>query len=79
MPLVRSTVFNLTWYYYSYSHIYDEPTRLTQLAGGASAAFSKTALLGAAFMTPVMANILMINLLLRTLPVGAECAATFLF
>jgi uncharacterized membrane protein YphA (DoxX/SURF4 family) len=54
--------FQLTWYYYSYSHIYASLLGLTQLVGGALLLFRKTALMGAAIMTPVMANILMINL-----------------
>jgi hypothetical protein len=70
--------FQLTWYYYSYSHIYASLLGLTQLAGGALLLFRKTALLGAAIMTPVMANILMINLFFH-IAVGAACTATFLF
>jgi hypothetical protein len=69
--------FQLTWYYYSYSHIYANLLGLTQLAGGALLLFRKTALMGAAIMTPVMANILMINLFFH-IAVGAECTATFL-
>jgi hypothetical protein len=39
--------------------------------------FRKTALLGAAMMTPVMVNILMINLFFH-IAVGAVCAAAFI-
>jgi hypothetical protein len=70
--------FQLTWYYYSYSHVYASLLGITQLAGGALLLFRKTALLGAAIMTPVMANILMINLFFHV-AVGAACTATFLF
>jgi hypothetical protein len=69
--------FQLTWYYYSYSHAYASLLGLTQLAGGTLLLFRKTALLGAAIMTPMMANILMINLFCH-IAIGAECAATFL-
>jgi hypothetical protein len=70
--------YQLTWYYYSYSHAYAVLLGLTQLAGGALLLFRKTALLGAAIMTPVMANILMINLFFH-IAVGAACTATFIF
>jgi hypothetical protein len=70
--------FQLTWYYYSYSHIYASLLGLTQLVGGALLLFRKTALMGAAIMTPVMANILMINLFFH-IAVGAACTATFIF
>jgi hypothetical protein len=70
--------YQLTWYYYSYSHVYASLLGLTQLAGGALLLFRKTALLGAAIMTPVMANILLINLFFH-IAVGAACTATFIF
>jgi hypothetical protein len=70
--------FQLTWYYYSYSHVYATILGLTQLAGATMLLFRKTALLGAAIMTPVMANILMINLFFH-IAVGAECTAAFIF
>ncbi|MGC1781612.1 MAG: hypothetical protein WA708_03745 [Acidobacteriaceae bacterium] len=77
-PIGSLSGFQLTWYYYSYSHVYGSILGLTQLAGGAMLLFRKTALLGAAIMTPVMANILMINLFFH-IAVGAECTATFIF
>ena len=40
--------------------------------------FRKTVLMGAAIMTPVMANILMINIFFH-ITVGAECTAAFIF
>jgi hypothetical protein len=70
--------FELTWYYFSYSHVYASLIGLTQLAGGALLLFRKTALLGAAMMTPVMANILMINLFFH-IAAGAEFMAVFIF
>jgi hypothetical protein len=70
--------YQLTWYYYGYSHVYASILGLTQLAGGSMLLFRKTALLGAALMTPVMVNILMINLFFH-ITVGAVCAAAFIF
>jgi hypothetical protein len=63
------TGYQLTWYYYGYSHIYASILGLTQLFGAS--------LLGAAIMTFVMANILMINLFFH-IALGAECAAAFI-
>jgi hypothetical protein len=77
-PIGSLSGFQLTWYYYSYSHVYATILGLTQVAGGALLLFRTTALLGAAIMAPVMANILMINLFFH-IAVGAECAATFIF
>lgn len=77
-PVGSLSGYQLTWYYYSYSHIYAGILGLTQLAGGAMLLFRKTAPLGAAIMIPMIANILMINLFFH-IAVGAECAAAFLF
>lgn len=77
-PIGSLSGFELTWYYYSYSHVYGSILGLTQLAGAGMLLFRKTALLGAAIMAPVMANILMINLFFH-IAVGAECTATFIF
>jgi hypothetical protein len=77
-PIGTLTGYQLTWYYYSYSHIYASILGLTQLTGAALLLFRKTALLGAAIMTPVMANILMINLFFD-IAFGAECMAAFIF
>ena len=70
--------YQLTWYYYGYSHVYASILGLTQLAGGSMLLFRKTALLGAAVVTPVIVNILMINLFFH-IAVGAVCAAAFIF
>jgi hypothetical protein len=77
-PIGSLSGFQLTWYYYSYSHVYATVLGLTQLAGAAMLLFRKTALLGAAVMVPVMANILMINLFFH-IALGAACTAAFLF
>jgi hypothetical protein len=77
-PIGSLSGFQLTWYYYNYSHVYASILGLTQFAGGAMLLFRKTALLGAAIMTPVMANILLINLFFH-IAVGAECTSAFIF
>jgi len=77
-PVGSLSGFQLTWYFYSYSYVYARILGLTQLAGGAMLLFRKTALLGAAAMIPVIANILMINLFFH-IAVGAEIAAGFIF
>jgi uncharacterized membrane protein YphA (DoxX/SURF4 family) len=77
-PIGALSGFQLTWYYYSYSHIYARILGLTQLVGGALLLFRKTAVLGAAAMLPMMANILMINLFSH-IAVGAEFTATIIF
>jgi len=77
-PVGSLSGYQLTWYYYSYSHVYASILGLTQLGGGVLLLFRKTALLGAAVMTPVMANILMINLFFQ-IAFGAECMAAFIF
>jgi hypothetical protein len=56
--------YQLTWYYYGYSHVYASILGLTQLAGGSMLLFRKTALL--------------INLFFH-IAVGAVCAAAFIF
>ena len=52
----------LTWYYYSYSPLYKDILGLTQIIGASLLLFRKSALLAAVMMTPVMANILLINI-----------------
>ncbi len=69
--------FELTWFYYGYSHAYGALLALTQILAGVLLLFRKSALLGAALLTPVMANILMINIFFH-IAVGAEIAAAFL-
>ena len=68
---------DLTWYYYSYSHAYADILGLTQLAGATMLLFRKTALLGAAVMLPVMANIVMVNLFFA-IAWGALCTSAFI-
>jgi hypothetical protein len=61
-PVGSLSGYQLTWYYYSYSHAYGTILGLVQLTGGTLLLFRKTATLGAAMVLPVMVNILMINL-----------------
>lgn len=68
----------LAWFYYSYSHTYAVILGLIQLAGGALLLFRKSALLGAALILPVMANILMINIFFF-IAWGALCTSVFIF
>jgi hypothetical protein len=69
--------FELTWFYYGYSHVYGIILGLTQILGGVLLLFRRSALLGAAVLAPVMANILMINIFFH-IALGAEVAAAFL-
>jgi uncharacterized membrane protein YphA (DoxX/SURF4 family) len=77
-PIGALSGFQLTWYYYSYSHFYARILGVTQLVGGVLLLFRKTAVLGAAVMLPMIANILMINLFFH-IAVGAECTAAIIF
>ncbi len=61
-PIGSLTGYQLTWYYYGYSRIYACLLGLTQIAGAGLLLFRKTTLLAALLMTPVMANILFINI-----------------
>ena len=77
-PIGALSGFQLTWYYYSYSHIYARILGMTQLVGGALLLFRKTAILGAAVILPMITNILLINLFFR-IAVGAEFTSAFIF
>ncbi len=68
----------LTWYYYSYSHAYRMILGFLQVFAALLLLFRRTALLAAVLMTPVMANIVLINLFYVISP-GAETVALFLF
>jgi hypothetical protein len=67
----------LTWYYYSYSHVYKDILGLTQMMGATLLLFRKSALLAAVMMTPVMANILLINIF-YSIGAGPEGNAAFI-
>lgn len=76
-PIGSLSGYWLTWYYYSYSHIYKDILGLTQVTGASLLLFRKSTLLAAVMMTPVMANILLINVF-YSIAVGAECNAAFI-
>lgn len=61
-PIGSLTGYQLTWYYYGYSRVYASILGLTQVAGATLLLFRKSTLLAALIMTPVMANILLINM-----------------
>jgi hypothetical protein len=77
-PVGSLSGYQLTWYYYSYSHVYAILLGLIQLAGAALLLFRKTALLGAALLLPVMTNILLINLFFF-IAWGAVCTSALIF
>lgn len=60
-PIGSLSGYQLTWYYYGYSHIYASILGATQVIGATLLLFRKSTLLAALMMTPVMANILLIN------------------
>ncbi|WP_158786065.1 hypothetical protein [Granulicella sp. L46] len=76
-PIGSLSGYWLTWYYYSYSHLYKDILGLTQVIGASLLLFRKSALLAAVMMTPVMANILLINIF-YSISVGAECNSAFI-
>ncbi len=61
-PVGSLTGYQLTWYYYGYSRTYACLLGSTQVAGATLLLFRKTTLIAALLMTPVMANILLINI-----------------
>ncbi len=76
-PIGSLSGYWLTWYYYSHSPIYKDILGLTQLTGASLLLFRKTALLAAVIMTPVMVNILLINIF-YSIAVGAEVNSAFI-
>lgn len=77
-PVGSLSGYQLAWFYYAYSHTYEVILGLVEVAGGTLLLFRRTALLGAALMLPVMANIVMINVF-YVIGVGAMCTSTFIF
>ena len=61
-PIGSLTGYQLTWYYYGYSRGYACLLGVTQVAGASLLLFRKTTLLAALLLTPIMANILLINI-----------------
>ena len=69
--------FQLTWYYYGFSHAYGTILGLTQGIGGLLLLFRRSALVGASVLTPVLLNILLINIFFH-IATGAEVIAAFI-
>lgn len=76
-PVGSLNGYQLTWFFYGYSHAYGIILGLVQVVAGILLLFRRSALLGAAVLTPVMANILLINVFYR-IAWGAEIVAAFL-
>ncbi|HEY0162372.1 MAG TPA: hypothetical protein VGB69_06820 [Edaphobacter sp.] len=76
-PIASLSGYWLTWYYYSYSHVYKDILGLIQITGASLLLFRRSSLLAAAMMTPVMANILLINIF-YSITVGAARMAAFI-
>ncbi len=76
-PIGTLSGYWLTWYYYSYSHVYKDILGLIQISGASLLLFRRTALLGATMMTPVMVNILLINIF-YSIALGAVSNAAFI-
>lgn len=63
-PIGSLSGYQLTWFYFGYSRIYACILGLAQVTGATLLLFRKTTLLAALIMLPVMANILLINILI---------------
>lgn len=77
-PIGSLDGFTLTWYYFGYSHAYKYILGSIQIFAASLLLFRKTALIAAALMVPVMANIVLINIFYGIAP-GAEFLAFFIF
>jgi hypothetical protein len=64
-PLGEVSGFWLTWYYFGYSHGYGTLLALAQIGGAALLLWRRTALLGALFLLPVVANIVLVDFFFR--------------
>lgn len=76
-PIGSLSGYNLTWYYFGYSHAYTYILGIIQVVSATLLLFRKTALLAAMVMLPVMANIVMINFFYGISP-GAKRVAIFI-
>ena len=61
-PIGSLNGYELTWFYYDYSHTYASILGLTQVVGATLLLFRKSTLVAAIIMTPIMANILLIDM-----------------
>ena len=69
-PIGSLNGYELTWFYYGYSSSYAWILGLLQLMGASLLLFRRSSLLGAALVTPMMANILLINIFFLTADLG---------
>ena len=61
-PIGSLSGYELTWYYFGYSHVYTYILGTIQVVSATLLLFRKTSLIAAMMMLPVMANIVMINI-----------------
>ena len=61
-PVSSLRGYDLTWYYYGYSHTYKFILGSIQILGASMLLFRKSTLLAAAVLAPMMANIVLINI-----------------
>ena len=64
-PIGTISGFWLTWYYYSYSHVYACILGSLQVLAATLLMFRRTTVLGASIATPVLTNILLIDVFFR--------------
>jgi hypothetical protein len=76
-PMGQVSGFWLTWYYFGFSHFYGNAIAAVQLVGAFLLTFRRTTLLGACILTPVLANIVLIDICYRIDP-GATVIAMLL-
>lgn len=62
-PIGSLSGYELTWYYFGYSHAYTYILGIIQAVSATLLLFRKTSLIAAMVMLPVMTNIIMINFL----------------
>jgi hypothetical protein len=77
-PIGTLSGYELTWYYYGYSRVYASILGLTQVGGATLLLFRKSTLLGAVLMTPVMANILLVNMFVLVNDYGPYFTSTLI-
>lgn len=77
-PLGSVSGFWLTWYYYGYSHVYADILGAIQVLASLLFLFERTTLLATMIATPVLTNILLIDIFFRISWVAAGIAAYLL-
>jgi hypothetical protein len=76
-PIGLLSGYNLTWYYFGYSHPYKYILGVVQLSCALLLLFRKSALIAALMTVPMMFNILLINIF-YSISRGAELNAVFI-